>query len=109
MFLRLSTGYIPLTSLFKRKNIDIHSQEPYTRINGVVAFVQEKTKVIEQGELQIIENKYNKEAKNRVQYFGTLKQVANDNVQKEQWDQALDKVEAARQVVSDLNEVLILF
>jgi hypothetical protein len=31
--------------------------------------------------------------------------VANDCVQKEQWDQALDKVEICRQVVSDLNEV----
>lgn len=74
-------------------------------MNGVTAFVAENVKVIEKGELQIVENKYNKEAKNRVQYFGTLKQIANEHVQKEQWDQALDKLEAARQVVSDLNEV----
>jgi hypothetical protein len=72
----------------------------------VPGFVTENIKLIEQGEQQIIENKYTKEAKNRLSFFATLKNVANDCVQKEQWDQALDKLEIARQVVSDLNEVL---
>lgn len=38
-------------------------------------------------------------------YVSTLKSTASDNQEKEQWDQALDKIESARQVIFELSQV----
>jgi hypothetical protein len=57
----------------------------------------------------IAERKSIKAARNKMEYAGTLKGVAQDNLDKEQWDQALDKIEATRQIIFELQQVHLLF
>jgi hypothetical protein len=55
---------------------------------------------------RIIEAKFSKEAKNKQEYVATLRDVANQSIAKEQWDQALDKIEGARAVIFELQQVI---
>jgi hypothetical protein len=54
---------------------------------------------------RIIEAKFSKEAKNKQEYVGTLREIANQCISHDQWDQALDKLEAARAVIFELQQV----
>jgi hypothetical protein len=59
-------------------------------------------------EQEVAEKTVGKEARNKQQYLGTLKGVALDNLQKEQFDAAMDKVEEAKQIIAELNQVFAL-
>lgn len=56
-------------------------------------------------EQQITENRFGKEARNKQEYLGTLKSVALDFLQKDQFDSALHQVETAKQLISELTQV----
>lgn len=70
----------------------------------VVKFTQEVSPALEKLVVQVNEQKFGKEAKNKIDYLGTLKNVANDFMSKEQWDQALDNLEKARTLLAELSE-----
>lgn len=54
---------------------------------------------------RVIEAKFSKEARNKQEYVGTLRDIASQNIANSQWDQALDKIEAARAVIFELQQV----
>lgn len=41
-----------------------------------------------------------------MEYANTLKGIAQFNQEKEQWDQALEKIESTRQVIFELQQVI---
>lgn len=71
----------------------------------VVKFTQEIAPSLDKFVVQVNEQKFGKEAKNKLEYLSTLKNVANDFMSKEQWDQALDNLEKARTLLAELSEV----
>lgn len=60
---------------------------------------------LEQIEQQVIERKFAKVVKGKIEYCNTLKGVAREFASKDQWDQALDKIEELRSVLLELSEV----
>jgi hypothetical protein len=53
----------------------------------------------------VVEKKFAKETKGKIEYVGTLTQVATQFVQSHQFDQALDKIEEVRDILSTLKQV----
>jgi hypothetical protein len=78
-------------------------------LTAVNRFTEEMAYTLDKFMLQVNEQKFGKEAKNKVEYLGTLKNVANDFMSKEQWDQALDNLEKARSLLAELSEVISFF
>lgn len=68
-------------------------------------FVQEVATGFDNTTQRIIEAKFSKEARNKQEYIGTLRDVANQNIQHEQWDQALENIESARAALFELQQV----
>lgn len=82
-------------------------QDPYTKLPICVTFVTKENAELDKIEQKIVEQKFGKEAKNKMEYASTLRGVASDFSQKEQWDQAIGKIEEANNVVAELREVCI--
>lgn len=67
--------------------------------------MQKENGELDKIEQKIVEQKFGKEAKNKMEYASTLRSSASEFSQKEQWDQALGKLEEANTVVAELKEV----
>lgn len=78
--------------------------EPYnTKLPAVIEFLKEYPPTLTKLEEDIIVAKFSKEARNRMEWVGTLKGIAAQNVKNTQWDQALDKIEEARTKIQELD------
>jgi hypothetical protein len=71
-------------------------------------FVAKEIPEFEKIEQRVVEQKFGKEAKNKMEYVGTLKGVAFECSQKEQYDQAITKIEEANTALAELQEVCLL-
>jgi hypothetical protein len=67
-----------------------------------VSGATEKATKLEQ---QVNENKFNKEAKNKMDYVTTLKSSASSFLFRDLWDQANSKLEEAKGVLNELSQV----
>lgn len=85
-------------------------QGPYNKLQVVITFVGSSPLTqLEQIEQQVIERKFAKVVKGKIEWVNTLKGVARDCASKEQWNQALDKLEELRAILTDLSEVISVF
>lgn len=80
-------------------------QEPFNKLPASTRAVSKYQALLDKIEQQVTENKFGKEARNKQEYLGTLRSVAQDFLQKDQFDSALHQVEAAKQVISELTQV----
>jgi hypothetical protein len=71
----------------------------------VKALVAETNPKIEALETDLVAQQFGKEAKNKMEWLTTLKNVATQCMEKDVWDQALDKLEAALQVIYEITQV----
>lgn len=83
-------------------------QEPFNKLPVVVNFVASATERTTKLEQQVNESKFNKEAKNKMDYVATLKSSASSFLFRELWDQANTKLEEARAVLNELSQVFML-
>jgi hypothetical protein len=82
-------------------------QEPYTQLPFVEPFVANITAQLKILYTETVEKKFAKEAKGKIDYVATLTQVASQNVENQQFDQAYGKIEEARDLLSFLKQVEI--
>lgn len=75
----------------------------------MVNFTSSATERTAKLEQQINESKFNKEAKNKMDYAATLKSSASSFLFREAWDQANTKVEEAKGILNELSQVGICF
>jgi hypothetical protein len=73
-----------------------------------VKYAQETAGVLQKIEQDVVSTKFSKSAKEKTDYVNTLIGVASECVQKSQFDQALDKIEQARQFIRELSMVFTL-
>lgn len=73
----------------------------------MVAFVHQTSTELTKIEEDIVAAKLSKVANNKMDWVKTLKGVAEQCVQNEQWDQAVGKFEEARTVLYELSQVNI--
>lgn len=81
------------------------SQEPFNKLPSVTAFIAEFTPTLTKVQAQVAENKFGKEARNKVEYVGTLRGSAAEFMNNASWDLALGKLEEARSSIHELNQV----
>lgn len=81
------------------------SQEPYTKLEAVVNYVQGASLSLDKLEKDVVDTKFSKVAKNRMEYVDILIGVASRELEVQQWDQSLGNIEKARGVVDELNQV----
>jgi hypothetical protein len=60
---------------------------------------------LEQISQQVIERKFTKVVKGKIEWGHTIRGVAREFASKDNWDQALDKVEELKSLLSELSEV----
>lgn len=68
--------------------------------------VKDNTAAFDKIEQQIIEKKFLKIAKDKMSHVGTLKGVARDNLNQENWDRAFHELSTARTAIVELSEVI---
>jgi hypothetical protein len=71
-----------------------------------VNYAKETAEVLKKIEQDVVSTKFSKIAKDKTDYVNTLIGVASECVQKSQYDQALEKLEQARQNIAELSEVV---
>lgn len=74
----------------------------------VVKFVANNTASVAKLEQQIVETKFNKEAKNKMDYAASLKSTASSYLFREMWDQANTKIEEAKGILTELSQVNLI-
>jgi TPP-dependent pyruvate/acetoin dehydrogenase alpha subunit len=84
----------------------ILTKEPFSRLPAVTSFVEKEAPHIPKLEQQIIERKFAKEVQGIVEWVGTLVNVANQFLDKDVFNQTLEKVEEARSALLQLSEVI---
>lgn len=72
-------------------------------------FVRESTLTFNKIEEEIIAAKFSKVANGKMDWVKTLKGVAQDCVEKDQWDQAVGKIEDARTILYELSQVGFIY
>lgn len=80
-------------------------QPPFNQLAAVPPFVNELSASLTKVQQQIAENKFGKEARNKIEYVGTLKGQVTEFLNTSQWDQALGKLEECRTNIAELNKV----
>lgn len=88
-----------------RQMLHTLSQEPYNKLAASAKFVETNTAAFDNIEQQIVEKKFSKDSKNKMDWVNTLKSTAGTFLFREQWDSALEKIEEAKNVVATLSEV----
>lgn len=81
-------------------------QEPYTQLASVGPFVENTTRELNSLYNNTIEKKFSKEAKDKMEYVGTLTSTAGQFADKDQFDQAIGKIEEARDAINVLRQVI---
>lgn len=71
---------------------------------AVVTFLEEAPATLNEIEDQIVQRKFSKVAKGKMEWLGTLKNVAEQFLEQEQWDRVLDQVEQARGVILEITQ-----
>jgi hypothetical protein len=76
---------------------------PLNNKDKVMVFLQDTLLSLDKLVQEVYMGKYSKDAKNKIEYLGTLHTTATQNLKVEQWDQATDKIEDARKRISELD------
>jgi hypothetical protein len=66
---------------------------------------KDTTAALDRIDQQIVERKFNKVAKGKMEWTTTIKGVAKHNLDVDNWDEALSKLEDMRTVLDELSEV----
>jgi hypothetical protein len=85
------------------------NQDPFPRLEAVVNFVRDYVPTLAKIENDIVERKFAKVARNKMEWVGTLLNVAQQFVEKDVWDQALGKIEEVRGVLEEISQVYLRF
>lgn len=68
-------------------------------------FTKDQSAALDKLEQEMSEKRFAKLAKDKMDWANTLKGVASDNCEKQQWDPAFEKIEEGRKVLDELNQV----
>lgn len=86
----------------------LYVQEPFWSYPVVQTLVAETNPKLEALVQDIVEKRFGKEVKNKMDWVNTLKGVASQFAENGQWEQALEKIEAALQIIFELTQVIYI-